>query len=147
MGATEEQDRIVEWIEGTGGEEDHRDLYLDELVDFIAMAFGRLVTERCAFSLLRRMGYFRKKLRIHASQRCEMERGDYADHIERAGYSADQYVFVDETASNTRDWKRWFGYAIRCADALWCRLLWNRNSGAPRTPTHRLRCPRRAIDA
>jgi hypothetical protein len=32
-----------------------------------------------------------------------MERGDYADRIERAGYSADHYVFVDETASNTCD--------------------------------------------
>jgi len=109
-----QQARIVDWIEGTGGkDQDHRDLYLDELVEFIAEAFGRLVTERAVFYLLRRMGYTRKKLSVHASARCALERQDFVRHMLQEGYAAEQLVFADETGTNTRDWVRSVGYAKR----------------------------------
>ena len=106
--------RIVSWIDGRDGEDrDHRDLYLDELQQFILQALGIVMSESGTWYLLRRLGYFRKKLHMIASGRSEIDRAEFIQMLMAEGYSLDQLVFMDETGTNTRDWKRQWGYALR----------------------------------
>jgi hypothetical protein len=54
-----------------------------------------------AFTLVRRLGLTRKKLHMIARARCEEERADYIDYLLEQGFTLEELVFMDESATNT----------------------------------------------
>ena len=105
---TDEQlETIDAWIEDTV------DFYLDELILFISTHIGLVITEGGAFYLVRRLGYFHKKLHKIAFNRSEALRAVFSANWTSSGYDASQLVFTDESGCNTRDWQRAFGRAIK----------------------------------
>ena len=60
--------------------------------------------------LLKAYGITRKKIRQVATQRCDILRGTFLAHCFL--FSADKFVFVDETGSDARNYMLKYGYAV-----------------------------------
>lgn len=80
---------------------DEPDLYLDELVEYLEIQWGRSVSESTVCRRLQERGLKLKVMSRVAGQRDEEQRSHWRDDVQR--YRADQLVFVDECAASERN--------------------------------------------
>ncbi len=85
-------------------------LYLAEICQQLEV-LGICVSPPTICRLLKSYGFTRKKIRQVATQRCGLLRGAFLAHC--FTFTADQFVWVDETGSDARNHIRKFGYAVR----------------------------------
>jgi transposase len=99
-------------------------IYLDEISDFIQDCFDIQLHKGTVSKLLKRFEVTRKRLTVQAAQRELLLRQDYQFKIR--GFTADQFVFVDESGSDVRTGDRRYGYAESGVQAVVKRWLQSR---------------------
>ncbi|RFU31029.1 hypothetical protein B7463_g5310, partial [Scytalidium lignicola] len=85
------------------------DLYQDEVADFIYDEFDIKLSQSAISKLLKKLNITHKKLEYVAAQRNQLLIDNW--YIESANFTADQLIFVDESASNERTGDRKYGWA------------------------------------
>ena len=96
-------------------------LYLAEVCQNVESALGICISPPTICRLLKSYGITRKKIRQVATQRCNLLRGAFLAQC--FNFSADKYVWIDETGSDARNHIRKFGYAISGATPVSYQLL------------------------
>jgi hypothetical protein len=89
---------------------DKVDWYLDELVYEMEHRIGKLVSIPTLWRSLRFCGITRKKIQKAAKERSEILRGVYLYNI-GMNYTAEQLIFIDESAKDERTLTRLYGYS------------------------------------
>lgn len=89
---------------------DKVDWYLDELVYEMEQRIGKLVSVPTLWRSLRFCGITRKKVQKAAKERSEILRGVYLYNI-GMNYTAEQLIFIDESAKDERTLTRLYGYS------------------------------------
>lgn len=89
---------------------DKVDWYLDELVYEMEQRIGKLVSIPTLWRSLRFCGITRKKIQKAAKERSEILRGVYLYNI-GMNYTAEQLIFIDESAKDERTFTRLYGYS------------------------------------
>ena len=84
--------------------------YLHEVCKEIQQITGKSVSESTVCRILRRHGLTRK-VRMIALQRCEYLRAIFMAEV--LLYSRDQFVWIDESGCDARNYRRKFGYSLR----------------------------------
>jgi transposase len=87
------------------------ELYLDEIQDWIALAFQTSVSKSTLFRNIRDAGVTYKLLGKAAAERDEDARQEWKDNI-NTHFVASQMVFVDETSKDDRTIYRHYGRAV-----------------------------------
>ncbi len=96
-------------------------MYLDEICPKMKENVGIVVSPSLICRLLHSYGITRKKVRQVALQRCYSLRGAFMSQCFM--FSADKFVWLDESGSDSRDNIRKFGYALRGITPTYHRLL------------------------
>lgn len=96
-------------------------LYQDEIQDFLVDAFDIHISRSNISRVLKNINFTRKRLKVAAAQRDDILRTDWLDELQF--YTAEQFVFVDESGSDDRTGDRRYGYAAQGARATVSRLL------------------------
>ena len=86
-------------------------LYLHEICHKIEHICRKQVSESTVCCILQKHGFTRKKVRMVALQRCEYLRAMFMAEI--LHFNRDQFVWIDETGCDARNYKRKFGYSLR----------------------------------
>lgn len=100
---------------------DNPSLYLAEVCQHIHEVLGVCISPPTICRLLKAFGITRKKIRQVATQRCDLLRGAFLAHC--FTFSADKFVFVDESGSDARNHVRKFGYTVRGMTPICHRFL------------------------
>ncbi len=87
----------------------HPYLYQDEISDFIDECFHVRLHQTTISKLLKRLEITQKRLKVEAAQRNQVLRRNW--HFDLMSYTADQFVFVDESGSDERTGDRVYGYS------------------------------------
>ena len=87
------------------------EMYLDEIQDWIAVAYEVGISKSTLFRNIRDAGVSYKLLRKAASERDEDARQEWKDDI-NMHFAASQMIFVDETSKDDRTIYRHYGRAI-----------------------------------
>ena len=87
------------------------DLYITEIRNELYRLHRITVSSSTICRLLRSYGLSRKKLRHVATQRCDLLRGQFLAQC--FNFTADMFVWVDESGSDARNHARRYGYSIR----------------------------------
>ena len=86
-------------------------LFLDEVCQELQEALGISVSPPTVCRLLKSYGITRKKVRQIASQICDVLQGAFLAQCFM--FTADKFVWIDESGSDTRNYTRKFGYSVR----------------------------------
>lgn len=84
---------------------------LHEVCHEIQQITGSSVSESTVCRVLRRHGFTRKKVRAIVLQRSEYLRAMFMAEV--LLYNRDQFVWIDETGCDARNYRRKFGYSLR----------------------------------
>ena len=87
----------------------HPYLYQDEISDFIDECFHVRLHQTTISKLLKRLEITQKRLKVEAAQRNQVLRRNW--HFDLMSYTADQFVFVNESGSDERTGDRVYGYS------------------------------------
>ena len=90
--------------------------YLSKITKELKMTLGVDVTESAVCKFLKKVGFIRQKLCIHASQRDEEIREKFVRDVSL--YPRETLLFIDETGSDRRDTLRKRGYSLRGQPAV-----------------------------
>ena len=85
--------------------------YLQEICKEVQKITGKSVSESTVCRLLRQHGFTRKKVRMIALQRSEYLRAMFMAEV--LLYRRDQFVWIDESGCDARNYRRKFGYSLR----------------------------------
>ena len=96
-------------------------LYLDEIAYYLLVDHNLSVSEATISNTLRRVEFSRKVTQRVAAQRDEAKRLEYWQTLQ--AYTAEQLVFVDESAANERTLDRKYGWAPKGLPAINVKLL------------------------
>ncbi len=96
-------------------------LYLSELCQKVLRITDIQVSPSTICRIIHRNGLTRKKVQQVALQRSIVYRGDFMAEVQM--YSADKFVWVDETGCDKKDQIRRFGYALRGEYPVYHRFL------------------------